>query len=289
MCVDIDKTSSKAPLITVIVATKNRADTLQRCIDSFKGQTYQNKQLIIIDGGSDDETVNLLTANNQHIDYWESTTDRGIAHAWNKALKLAKGEWILFIGADDWLAHLMVLEDFNEKIKNHRSKERLVYSAIKIFFPSGKYLSTQGTDWLKVRTLFFSEKMMIQHQACFHHYSLFREFGPFDEGFSIASDYEFLLRVLKNEDPLFLPGFIVTHMAFGGISSKPSTLLIMHKEFKNALKKHGFRQKGYKRIFNIFIYYLVYFISRVAGERVAAGLLDMVRIIICKPPVWTRK
>ena len=277
-------------LITVIVATKNSAGTLQRCIDSFKNQTYQKKELIIIDGGSSDETVNLLTTNSQGIDYWESNPDRGIAHAWNKALKQAKGEWVLFVGADDYLAHPMVLENFSEKIKNHRIEEgRIVYAAIKRFFPGGDYLDTPEMDWLKVRPVFFSEKMMIPHQACFHHYSLFKEFGAFDEDFSIASDYEFLLRVLKDEDPLFLSGFIVTHMAFGGISSNPSTLLIMQKEFDKALKKNGIQPKGCKRIFNILIYRVIDFINKFAGERAAARCLDLVRVILGKPPLWTYK
>jgi glycosyltransferase involved in cell wall biosynthesis len=281
---------SISPLITVIVATKNRAVTLQRCIDSFKEQTCQNKELIVIDGGSRDETVNLLTANNQDIDYWESNPDRGIAHAWNKALEQAKGEWILFVGADDYLSHPMVLENFSEKIKHHQTENgRIIYAAIKSFFPSGDYLDTQGDEWRRIRAVFFSERMTIPHPACFHHYSLFKEFGAFDEGFSIASDYEFLLRVLKKEDPLFLPGFIVTHMAFGGISSKPSSLLVIQKEVDKALKRHGIQSKGYKRIFNILIYNIIDFIESVAGERVAARSLDMVRIMLGKPPVWTRK
>lgn len=290
MFVDCENTLPKFPLITIIVASKNRASTLQRCIDSFKGQTYQNKELIVIDGGSSDKTVDLLAANNQDIGYWESATDRGIAHAWNKALKQAKGEWILFAGADDYLAHPMVLEEFSKKIRNHRIEEgRIVYATVKRFFPSGDYLDTLGMDWLNIRTMFFSERMMIPHQACFHHYSLFKEFGPFDEGFSITSDYEFLLKVLKNEEPLFLPDFVVAHMTSGGLSSTPSSLLVMQKEFDNALKKHGIRPRGYKRIFNILIYKLINFISTFVGERFAAKLLDIIRRILGKSPVWTHK
>jgi glycosyltransferase involved in cell wall biosynthesis/phosphoglycolate phosphatase-like HAD superfamily hydrolase len=288
--VDCRQKALESPLITVIVATKNRAGTLQRCIDSISGQTWPNKQLIVIDGGSCDETVNLLKAISRDIDYWESNPDRGIAHAWNKALKKAKGEWLLFVGADDYLAHPGVLEEFNEKLKGHRTKsERVVYAAIKRFFPSGDCLDTQGVKWSEAWAEFFTRRMTIPHPGCFHHRSLFSELGAFDESFFIASDYEFLLRVLNKEDPLFLPDFIVTHMTFGGISSNPSSLLMMQHEVDRALKKHGVHPRGIKRRFNILTYNIINLIDRVAGRQAAAGCLDMIRLIQGKPPVWTRK
>lgn len=281
---------SKSPLVTVIVAAKNRTGTLQRCIDSIRDQTFTNKQLIVIDGGSGDQTVNLLTANSRYIDYWESTPDRNIAHAWNKALKQAKGEWLLFVGADDYLAHPGLLKEFSEKIKNHRAADgRVVYASIKRFFPSGDCLDTQGVRWAEARAEFFTQRMTIPHPACFHHCSLFREFGAFDESFLIASDYEFLLRVLNKEAPLFLPDFVVTHMTFGGISSSPSSLLMMQHEVDRALEKHGVRPGGIRRRFNILIYSIINLIGRVAGRQAAAGCLDIIRLIQGKPPVWTRR
>ncbi len=81
------------PLISVIMAVYNGADSVRRCIDSVSAQTYQNRELIIIDGGSQDGTTDILKKNNDKITYWESKKDRGIYHAWNKALKHARGEW----------------------------------------------------------------------------------------------------------------------------------------------------------------------------------------------------
>ena len=78
--------SDREPSISVIVAVLNGAKTLQRCIDSVAQQTYPNKELIIIDGGSQDGTVDILKANQGKITSWISEPDRGIYSAWNKGL-----------------------------------------------------------------------------------------------------------------------------------------------------------------------------------------------------------
>ena len=91
------------PKISIIVAVYNSKKTLQRCIDSVFSQTYPHKELIIIDGGSTDGTVDILRANNDKITYWKSEPDNGIYQAWNKALDHAKSDWICFLGADDYL------------------------------------------------------------------------------------------------------------------------------------------------------------------------------------------
>ncbi len=276
--------------ITVIVASKNSVDTLQRCISSFVNQTYQYKELIIVDGGSTDGTVEIIKEHSKNIAHWESEPDRGIAHAWNKALKYANGEWILFLGSDDYFIKLMVLEEFINKIADQSiTNKRVVYGTVKKVLPCGEYLNAQGMDWPVIKSQFFSEKMMIPHPACFTHYSVFLEYGNFDENFSIAVDYEFLLRVLKKEEVAFIPDYYVTVMTFGGISSKISTLLTMQKECDRALMKHGFTPTGYRRRGNILVYKLLGYVIRFGGERMASRMLDMLRIILRKAPLWTRK
>jgi glycosyltransferase involved in cell wall biosynthesis len=73
-------------LITIIVAVLNGRETIRQCIESVNNQTYLYKELIIIDGGSTDGTVEILKDNNDKIAYWESKPDRGIYHAFNKAI-----------------------------------------------------------------------------------------------------------------------------------------------------------------------------------------------------------
>ena len=158
-----------------------------------------------------------------------------------------------------------------------------------MFLNGGIYLDTHGMEWNKIKTIFLSQKMMIPHQACFHHHSVFKEYGDFDETFFIAIDYEFLLRVLKKEDALFLNDYTVAHMTFGGVSSSISTILVIRNEFDRALLKHGIKPKGYKRIFNIMIYKIIVVITKFHGELFEATILDLFRRLQGKYPVWTRQ
>ncbi|MDL5501794.1 MAG: glycosyltransferase, partial [Candidatus Methanoperedens sp.] len=89
----------------------NGAKTLQRCIDSVSNQSYLNKELIIIDGGSTDGTIEILRSSQDKITYWQSGPDNGIYDAWNKALDHARGDWICFLGSDDYLWKSNVFEE----------------------------------------------------------------------------------------------------------------------------------------------------------------------------------
>ncbi|MGZ8195151.1 MAG: glycosyltransferase, partial [Methylosarcina sp.] len=84
---------TRLPLISIVVAVYNGREVLQQCVDSIASQTYKNKELIVIDGGSKDGTVDLLMKNQDRIGYWLSEPDKGIYNAWNKALPKVRGEW----------------------------------------------------------------------------------------------------------------------------------------------------------------------------------------------------
>ena len=115
-------------LITVILAVLNASNTLERCLQSILKQTYQHKEIILVDGGSTDGTLSILDAYGDKLTYWESKPDRGIYHAWNKALKHARGDWICFLGADDYFWSNNVLADLAPHlIRATNSGIRIVY------------------------------------------------------------------------------------------------------------------------------------------------------------------
>lgn len=285
---NLNKISSR-PSVSVIVAVKNGAGTLQRCIDSFVRQTLPAKELIIIDGGSEDGTVDVIIANAKSISYWESREDNGIAQAWNRAIPQTKGKWVIFLGADDYFYDDKVFANFVQKSSALPGKQRIVYGKINLISSNMDIMSTSGQEWSEVQAVFFSEKMMLPHQACFHHHSVFKDFGLFDEKFTIVADYDFLLRILKNESPLFLPEFIVANMSFGGISSQVSTLLKTQKEFDKALLKNSFKPNGYKRFGNIVVYKLLSMVVKFTDEKTVAVILDKIRILLGRKPIWTCK
>jgi len=282
-----DRTSLDRPAVSIVVASKNAASTLQRCIDSITRQTYPCWEMIVIDGDSTDETVEIIKANSKNIAYWESRPDRGIAHAWNKALKQLTGDWALFLGADDVLEDRFVLENVASLLKQaSRHGKRVVYGKIVLTGADGRAMSVMGQPWDIIKKDFFMEKDLIPHPACFHHTSVFHDYGPFDEDFHIAMDYEFLIRVLKTEEPLFMD-MIVSKMSFGGLSHHPSTLLKMHRESHAALLKHGLRSRTVRFRINQVAYHILSAVMATAGEKAARWYLDVLRIISGKPRTWT--
>jgi len=138
----------------VIVAVFNGAATLQQCIDSVAQQTYPNKELIIIDGGSRDGTVDLLEANREQIRYWISEPDRGIYNAWNKGLARAKGEWICFLGADDYFWDARVLERLAGQLEKLPPDIRVAYGQIMMVNSDGTSLYPVGEPWEKIKGRF---------------------------------------------------------------------------------------------------------------------------------------
>jgi glycosyltransferase involved in cell wall biosynthesis len=90
------------PLISIVTVVYNGAATIEQTIRSVVEQSYPNKEYIIIDGGSTDGTLDIIKKYTHQIDYFKSEADEGIFDAMNKGIKIAKGEIIGIINADDW-------------------------------------------------------------------------------------------------------------------------------------------------------------------------------------------
>ncbi|MDP3105024.1 MAG: glycosyltransferase family 2 protein, partial [Candidatus Methanoperedens sp.] len=222
-----------------IVAVYNGAETLQRCIDSVSGQTYPNKELIIIDGGSTDGTIEIIKSNQDKIAYWKSEPDNGIYNAWNKALGQSKGDWICFLGSDDYLWKGSVFEEMiPHMIKAESQGIRMVYGQVARVTEDDEISCIDGFSWENTwRSIIIDGIGTFTHQGMFHHRTLFELYGTFDESFKIAGDYELLIRAFKEGgNAIFVDGLIVTGMQVGGITANCITLV---KE--NARARHNNR------------------------------------------------
>jgi glycosyltransferase involved in cell wall biosynthesis len=275
------------PLITVIVAVYNGAKTIQQCIDSVSGQSYSNKQLVIIDGASKDGSVDILKSNGDRVDYWISEADTGIYGAWNKALQRANGEWICFLGSDDFLMNSEVLSRMSSELVSIAQDINVVYGQVMLLSESGEELYAIGEPWGYVKQR-FKQLMCIPHPGAMHRRSLFSINGNFDESFRIAADYEFLLRELKLANAVFVPGLVMAAMRQGGISSSPQNTIRSLKEVRRAQQKNGIPSPGTFWLAALARAYARLILFNVVGEKVARRLLDMGRLLIGLPRYWTK-
>ncbi len=113
--------------VTIITVTRNADKTIGNLFQSIRKFKAPNIEFIILDGLSTDRTVELIKQNEDIIDFWKSEKDSGIYEAMNKAIKQAKGQWLIFMGADDEL-----MNGFEEAIPSLKDSKTIYYG--KVFF-----------------------------------------------------------------------------------------------------------------------------------------------------------
>lgn len=282
---------SSTPLISIIVAVYNRSESLQRCINSVASQAYSNKELIIIDGGSTDGTVDILKSNHEQITYWESKQDRGIYHAFNKALAHSQGEWIYFLGSDDYLWDNQTLSNITQKLEEIADRNvLLVYGKVAMVSQGGDVLEVVNKPWEQVKDLFL-QGCYICHQGVFHHKSLFEKHGQFDESFPISGDYELLLRELKLKDsqPLFISDLTIAAMQTGGFSSSPKHRISILQEFARARRKnHIFLWFPSVWLWSYIKALMWFILMSVFSDRTVSYIADRYRSLTGRPPLWKK-
>lgn len=222
------------PFFSVIISTLNSEKSLESTIISFLDQEYGSKELIIIDGGSTDKTLEIIRKYNVHISYWRSEIDNGIYDAWNKALAVAKGNWISFIGSGDrFLPNALYY--YSEYIQSNPEKE-YISSKVIITDSSQKPLKIIGEPWSWSS---FKHYMNCAHVGSMHSRNLFKKYGGFDSFYKIAGDYELLLRANRRLSTGFI-NIPTASMLSGGISSRN---LLVFKETFHAKNAHTGRNK----------------------------------------------
>ena len=267
------------PVITVILSVYNGVETLQQCIDSVYNQSYERKELIVIDGGSTDGSAELIKANSGALAYWVSEPDRGIYSAWNKGLAKATGDWVCFIGSDDFLWGHDVLQRLAWSLSHTPADINVAYGQIMLLNQSGDELFRMGVPWAQVKTR-FKQLMSLPHPAVMHRKSLFAQHGKFDESYRIAGDYEMLLRELAANDALFIPDIVVTGMRQGGISSNPGNNVRALKEVRAAQRKNGLQSSGWFWQLAMARAYIGLSLSKVLGVKTTRLMLNAVRRVI---------
>jgi glycosyltransferase involved in cell wall biosynthesis len=162
-------------LVSIITVSFNAVSTLEETIKSVRFNKSNRTEYIIVDGGSNDGTVNLLTQYSDVVDKWISEPDHGIYDAMNKGVAMASGKWFLFLGADDLLSvKISEIESTFEEGMNYYGNVRLRSTGRVYDGKFNRYKILQRN---------------ICHQALIYHADVLRE-RKFDIRYKIAADYE---------------------------------------------------------------------------------------------------
>jgi glycosyltransferase involved in cell wall biosynthesis len=202
-------------LFSIVTVVFNGAAVLQPTIDSVARQRFRDFEYVVLDGASRDGTIEVLERNREHIHHCTSEPDSGIYDAWNKALRVARGEWIAFLGAGDTY-YPDALEHYAAAIAAASPEAKLQYLSSRVeLFKEGKRVRTIGSPWSWPA---FSRRMTVAHVGSMHHRSLFAEYGQYDTSYTACADYELLLRPRNR----LRAGFIAAttaRMPLGGLSN----------------------------------------------------------------------
>jgi glycosyltransferase involved in cell wall biosynthesis len=177
--------------ISIITPTFNSERDLEACILSVAKQDYKNKEHLIIDGLSNDKTVEIVKKYSKIYPNikWISEKDGGIYDAMNKGIDMAEGNWLYFLGSDDLLRENVLSEIFNEEKINEND---VIYGDV--IFENSDIVYDGKFDLIKIM-----EKNICQ-QAIFFKRVVFEKLGKFKQDYNIAADWEFNMRWMNDQD-----------------------------------------------------------------------------------------
>lgn len=179
--------------ISIIIATWNAERTLAQCLQSIRSQRTVIPEVIVADGGSSDSTCELIETYSDVVTHWWSCKDRGIYDAWNRALDVATGDYVMFIGSDDELAGPHVLAQLLMRLTAEPVDILTVTGRLKS--RSGKVGEPFGGRW---EDCGLPRWFRVCHPGLVHNRQLFERFGRFKPQFRIAGDLEFATRLPKS-------------------------------------------------------------------------------------------
>lgn len=217
---------------TCIIGTLNSPRYLARTISSVLSQSCKDYEIIVQDGGSSDETLAILERFSKRIN-WRSEPDAGLYDAWNKALERATGDWVFFLGDDDFLLSPEVLEksrDFLEKVPDEID-----------FAYGGMALGREGRPRAKIVNVLsamysqFFFGIGLPFPSTFVRLQTLRR-QSFDPSFKIAGDFEFTARCLSGHNLVRMPHY-VSFMERGGMSDNPKYAATLLTERQKILRE----------------------------------------------------
>ena len=183
---------SRHPNVSIITPSFNQGEFLEQAIDSVLSQNYKNLEYIIIDGGSTDNSVEIIKNYEKHLSYWESKKDNGQGEAINRGISLAKGELVSWLNSDD-----CYLPNCINKLTNgllNDPKSGLIFAQVEVINSTNQHVGIfkpSKTDFNNILCF----RSIIPQQASLFRKDVFHEVGGINENLHFALDHDLFLRI----------------------------------------------------------------------------------------------
>jgi glycosyltransferase involved in cell wall biosynthesis len=225
--------------ISIITVVYNRERTIKRAIQSVLNQTYKNIEYIVIDGASNDQTMDVVNQYKDQIAIIVSEKDQGMYDALNKGIQLATGDVIGLLHADDEFAGNDTIQKIADQLQSDFAIDA-VYADVGFVKEEepGKIVRYYSSAIFKPQL--FQWGFMPAHPTFFCYKKYFEQYGNYRTDLHIAADFELLLRFLKHHQlrAVYIPEMLV-RMNLGGKSTNGiNSTLRINKEIKQVLKEH---------------------------------------------------
>ena len=213
--------------VSVVTINYNNGLGLSKTIQSVINQKNVDIEYIIIDGGSTDNSVDIIKQNTAFINYWVSEKDGGIINAVNKGLTKATGDVVVLMNSGDYYLHELCVRQSLDIIEVKKDFG-IYYVQIQIKNNEGQ---TETIIYPESLSLHYLSYMVINLHACFFKKYVFERIGNFSEQYKLAADYHFYLKAIMNKIDFYSLGFPIVYYDIDGASS------VRFKEYKSEMNK----------------------------------------------------
>mgnify|MGYP001208812130 CR=1 FL=1 len=239
--------------VSIITVVYNNEDSVEDAINSVLSQSYQDVEFIIVDGKSNDGTLEIIARYSRSIHKFISEKDKSNYDAYNKGLKLATGEIIGFLNSDDLFDNKDVISNVVKEFKLNGDLD-IVYGNIQYVKKNNtnkivrKWISSQWYD------NFFNDGNVPPHPSVFIKKRVYDISGNFDIDFYLAADYEFMFRVfhVKKFKSKYLNMNFVNMRLGGRTNQSLSNIYKQNKDIYNVWKKYNLRPPFLFFVYRIF-------------------------------------
>lgn len=213
------------PIVSIVTPSYNQGIFLEATIESVLGQGYPNIEYIIVDGGSTDESIEIIKKYEKYLTWWCSEKDKGQSDAINKGWCRARGEIISYLNSDD----MLVPDAINLVIDAYRSD-----NLGGIYYGDWVYINKEGVEVGRKKSsrcnfrelLIYGQGKFVAQAASFYRSDLVHQIGLLDETLHFSMDYDLLLRLSSLAKMIYIP--------------QPLALIRLHNLSKSSMfiKKH---------------------------------------------------